>query len=615
AEAYSALVGDLPALWLLELRRAEREADRETQRSLAREAADTLALPYATLLAASVQVDPRGEPYPVPLDLARLVDEAPEEVPLVRELVRRAAPPRSDALALAISTSRVGAQRRRVATALVHLWSDLQGNLASEQSWSLAAADVLDEALALDPAHPGLRQLHATALLRPAGHAVSDPLVLRAVGWDLELASAALPWALGPGVQALQLSVGQEREAWIDRLGSRGWLWTAERLPLRGGDAPPEWPSGLRRLRPWEASSLTEGFQSAAQLGRTRTALALFLAFFDTVHLGLRASEQNRGVRESLRRLLLGQEDRVERDALEGAVLARHADSIQPEEQRELRLQALRLLARPGAPTAGARRVAGLPSGGALRELRVRPDLPSVWAQGEAVRLGWDASLHRAELWGHLRDDEAAPFSVAALRDPWSRTRALLDGLHDGFDPHQDAALGVLRGVGLDRFAVGLLRAAAFDQRSLPPEDLYHRLVWDVRFNQASTPEALRHAIALTYLFERLDGPTYRGLRSDLLLDLAFRVPEEREALLAEGLRLGREVDPAQVARGCESVATAWWRRARTAALSQDSSGLEAALAQVKGAKDRWGLDSVLAYDPWKARLRERPQLRELVPE
>ena len=56
-------------------------------------------------------------------------------------------------------------------------------------------------------------------------------------------------------------------------------------------------------------------------------------------------------------------------------------------------------------------------------------------------------------------------------------------------------------------------------------------------------------------------------------------------------------------------------RRARAAALSQDSSGLEAALAQVEGAKDRWGLDSVLAYDPWKARLRELPQLRELVPE
>lgn len=608
AEAYALLVGDLPALALLELRAAEGADDPVLLRESTRRVAAAHPLPYANLLAAAVATDEQ----PSPLDLARVVEEAPEELHAVLELLRAAAPPRVETWETQVEASGLGEQRRRVARAVLVLWEDLQGNLASPHSWSLRACELLDAALADDPSDPGALQLRTVALRRPSGQPHADSWVERQVAFDLELASLALPWAAEPRITRLRFSEDREQVArLIDDLGSCGWLWSAEGLALHPAidPAPRPWPDAVRGLRAWEQSSLNAACMGAAGLHRDHTALALYQLFFDRVRVN--ASEWvTDTVRTSLERLLKAADDPLQRQGFEGTVLARSAAPLEGEARRTQRLEALRLLSAPGLPRTAVRSLAGLPSGKQLWDLRRTPHLAALSAQDLAMRCGWDASLHRAEVWRALRGGDAPPlFTADELRDPWSRARAILDGLHDGGDPHTNATLAWLRREDPARYALGLVRAAAFDRSTSPGVDLYYRIVWELRYDENATAVELEQGIALTRLFERLDAPTFRGLRSDLLVDLALELPQGREALLEEGLRLGLEVDPQQVSRWCESLGTAIWRRVRCAALADDDAALDAALAALEAARDRWGLDLAQTYEPHAERLAEHPKL------
>ncbi|MCA8923771.1 MAG: protein kinase [Planctomycetes bacterium] len=637
ADAYVGLAGDATALSILALRATERAGDRDALHDHARKLADSLGLPYAFLVAAATASPARGAVSgraPSPLDLAHVVLDAPEEVPAVIALLRdeRTLPPNVEEASGEIDGSGLSERTRLVARALLLLWEALRADPNSARSWSLSAADALDQALEQDPAHPGLLHLHALALLRPSGQAPRNELLLRVARQDLALASDGCPWAPGPRIRSLALrQQDAPLEPSIDRLGALGCLWTVvSQLSVEGGLDP--WDPSLQEVETLEGSTIVPAFQRTFRSGRRRTALALYQLFRETVRLREGNGGKNRRAEvKVLDDLLPHEPDPLLREDVRGAYLTLHADGAEEETQWDERVEALRILTRAPQRPLRLGGLAGLVSGPSLAGVRPPLDLPDLWSQAYSLGMGWDGSHHRAELWHDLFDDDEELFSVKELRDPWSRSRALLDGLHDPFPPHSARALRSLRWRDSRRWALGVARAAAFERGNQPGVSAYFGVTSALRWDRRPSRRTLTRALTVARLFERIDPPTFRALRSDLLLSLVYYedhrdhdddddpdTPErraERAARWAEGIRLALEVDPEAVSSECESEATAWYRRARAAALDQDEGKLEEAIARIDEAEERWGLDDVLEAEPWSERLRENPRMRNLLPE
>jgi len=645
ADAYTALVGDAVACGLLEFRAVEARGGDE--RAAAEELSDTLGLPLAHLVVAKLSVDEARQPSPSPLHLAAVISKGPEEVPSVVALLRDPAnaPPDVSKRLEEISASGLGAHRQLLARALLYAARDIKTTPEPGRPWSLAAADALGEALEDDPAHAGLRQLRAAVLLLPNGDLPDKPLLERAIRLDLELAQAALPWAIGVAQERLRLEDDPQRfQQQVDELGAKGWFWSEDLLARRVlGAATGPWPESIEAANPWDLGTLVKLPSDVQKAGYRRTAAGLLLLFYDYDD-NRRAPEENRDpLKTYFESLAQAEPDPLHRRALVEAWLTQHAETVRDREaRREERMPLIRsyarapqLAIRPPAPVG----LAPSPSLDGIQALR-RPHLTALWAQELSLHMGWGRAYHRAELWDDLIDDERdyadSVYTPAQLCDPWSRTRAILEGLHEAVPAYRVAQLNTLRRYGsFSRWALAQLQAAAFDRESSPAENFSDRLYWERqgwRWQRESRDERAQIArlrAGLCAYFERFEQPYFRGLRVDFLLEAVHdfdRAHDDDEPATPEqqaqrdrdweaALKLGMELDPEQVSRDRESRAVSWYRQARCAALAGDRELMTEALGKLRVAQQNdedEGLEPLLEREPWDDELRKIPGMLSL---